>query len=60
MAGAKMASEQGMVQLGLAQKASGISQRLPFVGSFASRKVGMSANGFPSEVYVIGKPLCPV
>ena len=46
MARAKMISEQGMVHLGLAQKASAISRRLPIVGSFASRQAGMSAYGF--------------
>jgi hypothetical protein len=61
MAGANMDCEQELVQLGLAQKASGVSLRLPYRWLFRVPTYrDVCARFFLSEVYVIGKPLCPV
>lgn len=61
MAGAIMVCEQGLVQLGLAQKRAAFSTGLSFRLALShSESIGVSAHGFLSEVYVIGKPLCPV
>lgn len=54
-----MVCEQGLVQLGLAHKRAAFRTGLMFVGSFVPISVGI-CTVFPSEVYVIGKPVCPV
>lgn len=62
MAGVNMVCEQGLVRLGLAQKRAARSQRLIDRWLFrvpAGNGADVCAR-FLSEVYVIGKPLCPV
>ena len=60
MAEAKMKSEQGMVQLGLAIERGGIFASAPSSLVFRVPMSSGCLHTVPSEVYVIGKPFCPV
>jgi hypothetical protein len=60
MAGALMVCEQGLVQLGLAQKASGFYAMAYLSLALSRPDMSGCLHSVSSEVYVIGKPLCPV